>query len=119
MRPEVSDRPLYSAVRSYQPRDRRTMRTTEGITATSIRTPTAVARAAPDPAAPGSISGGCPHAPRYGPPRRRRKRACAYFLSAGGGAAGLLDAAGNGEREAAAGFGLSFLGFFGSRPLRF
>ncbi len=43
---------------------------------------------------------------------------CDYFLSAGG-AAGLPDAVGNGEREAAVAFGLSCLGFFGSRPLRF
>ncbi len=50
------------------------------------------------------------------PPQGRRW--CAYFLSVG--AAGLpLDAAGNGEREVAAAFGLSCLGFFGSRPLRF
>ncbi len=34
--------------RSYQPRERRTMRTTDSITGTSISTPTTVASAAPD-----------------------------------------------------------------------
>ena len=51
--------------------------------------------------------------------RGERRGGCAYFLSEGVGAAGLpLDTAGNSEREGIA-FGLSCLGFFGSRPLRF
>ncbi len=44
---EVSDRPLHPAVRSYQGRVRRTIRTTDSITGTSTSTPTTVARAAP------------------------------------------------------------------------
>jgi hypothetical protein len=52
--------------------------------------------------------------------RGERRGGFAYFLSTGAGADGLPpDPAGNGEREAAAAFGLSCLGFFGSRPLRF
>ena len=44
---------------------------------------------------------------------------CGYFLSAAGCAAGLPPvAAGKREREAAVAFGLSCLGFLGSRPLR-
>jgi hypothetical protein len=41
-----------------------------------------------------------------------------YFLDSGIDVAGLARTAANGEPEAMA-FGFSFLGFFGSRPLRF
>ena len=56
---------------------------------------------------------------RTGPGSPWLPTSASYFLGSGiGGGAGLARGAANGEPEAAA-FGLSFFGFFGSRPLRF
>src|SRR5215212_11476627 len=67
---------------------------------------------------PDESRGSCARARRPGGRRRPRIGRAPYFVCSGGRASGFARAAANGEAAAFA-FGLSRLGFFGSRPLRF